>query len=134
MPTTPAEAFARRYTLDAEEDPEPFSRQRPVEYTLRLSRDESAAQDALKHTVRERVGRSVSSAEVLRALIAEAADDEQLLQRVTARLTDDQDTVPFGSSLPAELHRQFTATCAEQDIETQHALAAAIRAWLAARA
>lgn len=60
--------------------------QRPVQYTLRLSYDESDDLDTVARSMRKKLGRTVASAEVLRGLVAEVRNDPELLDRLTKRL------------------------------------------------
>lgn len=46
------------------------------------------------------------------------------------RSRKDSDRVPFGTYLPADLHRRLKAACALHDLEIQQATERAIREWL----
>lgn len=55
---------------------------RPVQYTLRMSYEESDALDALTHALRKRRGRSTANSDVLRGLVVLATNDPGLQQRL----------------------------------------------------
>ena len=60
--------------------------ERPVQYTLRLSYDESDDLDALARALRKRRGRATASSAVLRGLVALAEADPELQQRLAAEI------------------------------------------------
>lgn len=59
---------------------------RPVQYTLRLSYDESDDLDAVARALRKRRGRSTANSDVLRGLVALAKQDPELQQRLAGEL------------------------------------------------
>lgn len=60
--------------------------ERPVQYTLRLSYDESDDLDGVARALRKRRGRSTANSDVLRGLVALAKDDPDLQQRLATEL------------------------------------------------
>ncbi len=61
---------------------------RPVQYTLRLSYDESDSLGNLVRTLRRTLGRPVDQSTVLRALIELAGQDQNLADSLTRHLTE----------------------------------------------
>jgi hypothetical protein len=61
---------------------------RPVQYTLRLSLDESDQLNDVARRLRRTLGRLVDQSEVLRVLVALAATDDQVRACLVERLTD----------------------------------------------
>lgn len=62
------------------------TQERPVQYTIRLSYDESDDLDSLARALRKRRGRSTASSDVLRGLVALAKDDPELQRRLAAEI------------------------------------------------
>lgn len=60
--------------------------ERPVQYTLRMSYDESDNLDTVARALRKRRGRSTASSDVLRGLVALAKEDPELQQRLAREL------------------------------------------------
>lgn len=60
--------------------------ERPVQYTLRMSYDESDQLDTVARALRKRRGRSTASSDVLRGLVALAKEDPELQQRLAREL------------------------------------------------
>lgn len=60
--------------------------ERPVQYTLRLSYDESDDLDGVARALRKRRGRSTANSDVLRGLVALAKEDPELQQRLAREL------------------------------------------------
>lgn len=61
---------------------------RPVQYTMRLSYDESDQLADVARRLRRTLGRPVDQSEVLRALVALAATDDQVRACLVERLTE----------------------------------------------
>lgn len=57
-----------------------------MQYTLRMSYDESDQLDTVARALRKRRGRSTASSDVLRGLVALAKEDPELQQRLAREL------------------------------------------------